>query len=165
MQPWPIPHPTPCVPTPTCINLGLAALLPVKARVLLATSAAVVVSRTPVCLDRAMKGSGQVTALWFLTGGALKCSKAGPVAGLAQEGTDLGGKTLRPPWPHSSFSFLNLMAAWMMVPQVGSICHFLLFLIFSNMPGSNPTSHPRSLCFVGTPGHPRFWEWPNPGTL
>lgn len=72
-----IPHLVPQNP-PTCLNLGLAALLTVKVRVPLATCAAVTVSRSQALLDHAMKGSGQVTALWFLTSGELKCSKAAP---------------------------------------------------------------------------------------
>ena len=62
----------------TCLNLGLAALLTVTVRVPLAMCAAGKVSRTRALLDHAVKGSGQVTALWFLTGGDLKRSKAAP---------------------------------------------------------------------------------------
>lgn len=72
-----IPHLVPPNPL-TCLNLGLVALLRVKVRVPLAMCAAVIASRTQALLDHAVKDSGQVTALSFLTGGELKCSKVVP---------------------------------------------------------------------------------------
>lgn len=78
------------------MNLGLTAFLTVKVMVLLATCAAVMVSREWVCLDCALEGSRQVRVLSFLTSGELKCSKADWGVGLDwhRRAVNWGGKLL-----------------------------------------------------------------------